>query len=111
MPEVANLEGTILMLETSAETPSADEVKRWVRALGERGVVSAVRAYRIWVRCSPAPWDRRGPRNSSQRRWVHRLRSLARAANVKSVSSTTMSAMISARATCDQNSAGVITPG
>lgn len=42
MPEIANLEGAILMLETSEETPSADEVKRWVRALGERGVLSAI---------------------------------------------------------------------
>jgi muramoyltetrapeptide carboxypeptidase LdcA involved in peptidoglycan recycling len=42
MPAVADLDGTILLLETSEETPSADQVRRWVRALGERGVLGAV---------------------------------------------------------------------
>lgn len=42
MPRLSDLEGTILLLETSEELPSADEVKRWVRALGERGVLGAV---------------------------------------------------------------------
>ena len=42
MPDVSDLEGGILLLETSEELPSADEVKRWVRALGERGVLEAV---------------------------------------------------------------------
>jgi len=42
MPDVADLEGAILLLETSEELPSADSVKRWVRALGERGVLDAV---------------------------------------------------------------------
>jgi muramoyltetrapeptide carboxypeptidase LdcA involved in peptidoglycan recycling len=42
MPSVADLAGTILMLETSEEVPSAAEVKRWVRALGERGVLDVV---------------------------------------------------------------------
>lgn len=42
MPNNADLDGAILMLETSEETPSADEVKRWVRALGERGTLSSV---------------------------------------------------------------------
>jgi muramoyltetrapeptide carboxypeptidase LdcA involved in peptidoglycan recycling len=42
MPAVADLEGAILLLETSEETPSADEVKRWVRALGERGVLESI---------------------------------------------------------------------
>ncbi len=42
MPAVADLEGAILLLETSEETPSADQVKRWVRALGERGVLEAI---------------------------------------------------------------------
>jgi muramoyltetrapeptide carboxypeptidase LdcA involved in peptidoglycan recycling len=41
MPAVADLEGAILLLETSEELPSADVVKRWVRALGERGVLAA----------------------------------------------------------------------
>ncbi len=42
MPAVADLAGAILLLETSEELPPADEVKRWVRALGERGVLEAV---------------------------------------------------------------------
>ncbi|TFD50323.1 LD-carboxypeptidase [Cryobacterium sp. Hh11] len=42
MPDVADLDGAILLLETSEELPNADTVKRWVRALGERGVLNAV---------------------------------------------------------------------
>jgi muramoyltetrapeptide carboxypeptidase LdcA involved in peptidoglycan recycling len=42
MPDVTDLEGAILLLETSEELPTADSVKRWVRALGERGVLDAV---------------------------------------------------------------------
>lgn len=42
MPDVADFDGAILLLETSEELPNADTVKRWVRALGERGVLSAV---------------------------------------------------------------------
>ena len=36
MPAVRDLEGAILLFETSEELPAADEVRRWVRALGER---------------------------------------------------------------------------
>ena len=42
MPDLADLDGAILLLETSEELPNADAVKRWVRALGERGVLEAV---------------------------------------------------------------------
>ncbi|WP_426516981.1 S66 family peptidase [Diaminobutyricibacter sp. McL0618] len=42
LPSLNDLQGTILMLETSEEVPPADWVKRWVRALGERGILSAV---------------------------------------------------------------------
>ena len=42
MPDVVELDGAILLLETSEELPNADSVKRWVRALGERGVLGAV---------------------------------------------------------------------
>jgi muramoyltetrapeptide carboxypeptidase LdcA involved in peptidoglycan recycling len=42
MPEAAKLEGGILLLETSEEVPSADSVRRWVRALGERGILDVV---------------------------------------------------------------------
>lgn len=42
MPPTEELAGAILLLETSELLPSADEVKRWVRALGERGVLAAI---------------------------------------------------------------------
>ncbi|TAM66049.1 MAG: LD-carboxypeptidase [Microbacteriaceae bacterium] len=42
MPETSDLVGSILLLETSEELPAADQVKRWVRALGERGILKAV---------------------------------------------------------------------
>ena len=42
MPRLEDLAGAILLLETSEETPSADEVKRWVRALGERGILGVI---------------------------------------------------------------------
>ena len=42
MPPVAELRGSILLLETSETLPGADEVCRWVRGLGERGVLEAV---------------------------------------------------------------------
>lgn len=41
MPAVGDLDGAILLFETSEELPAADEVKRWVRALGERGILEA----------------------------------------------------------------------
>lgn len=42
LPSVDALRGTILILETSELLAPADWVKRWVRALGERGVLGAV---------------------------------------------------------------------
>lgn len=43
MPDVTDFDGAILLLETGGGTlPSAAEVKRWVRALGERGVLDAI---------------------------------------------------------------------
>ncbi|MBJ2119775.1 LD-carboxypeptidase [Arthrobacter sp. MSA 4-2] len=44
LPAVEDLHGAILLLETSEELPPADRVKRWVRALGERGILDAVDA-------------------------------------------------------------------
>ena len=41
-PPTAALEGAILLLETSEELPSAATVRRWVRSLGERGLLAAV---------------------------------------------------------------------
>lgn len=42
IPDVADLVDTILLLETSEELPSAATVTRWVRALGERGILGAI---------------------------------------------------------------------
>ncbi|MCM0638848.1 S66 family peptidase [Cellulomonas wangsupingiae] len=41
-PPTADLEGAVLLLETSEELPSAQTVQRWVRSLGERGLLAAV---------------------------------------------------------------------
>ncbi len=41
MPAVPDLEGAVLLLETSEELPDAHQVGRWVRALGERGLLEA----------------------------------------------------------------------
>ena len=42
MPKNDDLTGAILLLETSEELPTAQLVRRWVRALGERGTLSVV---------------------------------------------------------------------
>lgn len=42
MPPLEALRGGILILESGGEVPSAVIVKRWMRALGERGVLNAV---------------------------------------------------------------------
>lgn len=41
LPPVRALEGGILLLETSEERPPANWVGRWLRGLGERGILSA----------------------------------------------------------------------
>lgn len=42
LPDVADLAGAILLIETSEERPSAGWVVRWLRGLGERGILGAV---------------------------------------------------------------------
>lgn len=42
MPAVSDLEGAVLLVETSEETPPAPHVRRWIRALGEGGVLGAI---------------------------------------------------------------------
>lgn len=42
LPSTAELEGAILLLETSEDLPPADVVGRWVRSLGEAGILTAV---------------------------------------------------------------------
>ncbi|RNE48514.1 S66 family peptidase [Corynebacterium alimapuense] len=41
MPTISDLEGSIVLFETSEELNSAAQVKGWVRALGERGILAA----------------------------------------------------------------------
>ena len=52
MPPNEELESGVLMLETSEELPSADRVRWWIRALGERGTLAAVSA--VLVSRTPA---------------------------------------------------------
>ena len=42
LPPLAHLRGTILLLESSEEVPPAKLIKRWLRALGERGLLAAM---------------------------------------------------------------------
>ncbi|MGK3948342.1 S66 family peptidase [Microbacterium sp. K2] len=42
LPTTYDLRGGILLLETSEERPSASWVSRWMRGLGERGILDAV---------------------------------------------------------------------
>ncbi|WP_226532428.1 LD-carboxypeptidase [Microbacterium paraoxydans] len=44
LPRAADLEGAVLLLETSEERPSSGWVARWLRGLGERGILAAVAA-------------------------------------------------------------------
>jgi muramoyltetrapeptide carboxypeptidase LdcA involved in peptidoglycan recycling len=42
LPAASDLEDAILLIETSEERPAASWVGRWMRGLGERGILSAV---------------------------------------------------------------------
>lgn len=42
LPPLEALRGSILLLESSEEVPSATLIKRWLRALGERGLLATV---------------------------------------------------------------------
>ncbi len=42
LPSVEALAGAVLLIETSEERPSASWVRRWMRGLGERGILAAV---------------------------------------------------------------------
>ncbi|MFB7251565.1 S66 peptidase family protein [Microbacterium sp. NPDC056234] len=42
LPAASDLEGAILLLETSEERSSAGWVARWLRGLGERGILNAI---------------------------------------------------------------------
>ncbi|MFA4896865.1 MULTISPECIES: S66 peptidase family protein [Microbacterium] len=42
LPAASDLDGAILLLETSEERPPASWVARWLRGLGERGILAAI---------------------------------------------------------------------
>ncbi len=42
LPPNVELRGSILLVETSEERPTADQVNRWLRGLGERGLLASV---------------------------------------------------------------------
>lgn len=42
LPVASDLQGAVLLIETSEERPPASWVGRWMRGLGERGILSAV---------------------------------------------------------------------
>ena len=42
LPSLQQLTGAILLLETSEELPEVAQVRRWVRALGERGLLGVI---------------------------------------------------------------------
>lgn len=44
MPSQSDLAGSLLLLETSEECPSVFQVERWVRGLGERGILEVIAA-------------------------------------------------------------------
>jgi muramoyltetrapeptide carboxypeptidase LdcA involved in peptidoglycan recycling len=72
MPSLKELEGTILILESSEELPPAAWVKRWVRSLGERGVLTAVEGLivarpPVSSREVPLPAEERARRRAAQR--------------------------------------------
>lgn len=58
LPSATELEGAILILETSEVLPPPDFVGRWVRAMGERGYLHAVQALMF---ARPAVDDRSAP--------------------------------------------------
>jgi muramoyltetrapeptide carboxypeptidase LdcA involved in peptidoglycan recycling len=80
MPVTGDLEGAVLLLETSELRPTADQVMRWVRALGERGVLGAVAGVLV---ARPAVSDLHSPVPPAARR--AQLRAAQREAVVEQI--------------------------
>jgi len=66
LPSAAELEGAILLLETSEELPPAPVVGRWVRSLGEAGILSAVEGV-VVARAAASSPDSRPPADERAR--------------------------------------------
>lgn len=67
LPAVDALKGAILLLETSELLPPADWVMRWVRSLGERGVLDAVHG--VLLARTPTSNFERGTTSTESARW------------------------------------------
>ncbi|MFU8849575.1 S66 family peptidase [Micromonospora sp. SL1-18] len=65
VPSVAELAGSVLVFETSNELPTAQEVFRIVRNMGERGLLAAFPAIVVG---RPKAWDFDQPHTPEQRR-------------------------------------------
>lgn len=65
LPALARLEGAILLLETSEERPSAGWVARWLRGLGERGVLGVVAGVLV-ARPPVSDFEVRPPRDEAK---------------------------------------------
>jgi muramoyltetrapeptide carboxypeptidase LdcA involved in peptidoglycan recycling len=65
VPSAAELAGSVLLFETSEELPSATEVFRIVRNMGERGLLAAFPAILVG---RPKAWDFDKPHTPEQRR-------------------------------------------
>jgi len=60
-PGVSDLEGRVLLLETSEERPSVDEVRMGLLAMGERGILEAVDGVIVGRAKARSPWEDREP--------------------------------------------------
>ncbi|PZO62939.1 MAG: LD-carboxypeptidase [Paracoccus denitrificans] len=72
MPTLESLRGCVLILESSEEAPPAVLIKRWMRALGERGVLGVVEA--VVVARPPVSSHDTVPDAESRRRLRHEQR-------------------------------------
>lgn len=68
MPTNEDLDGAILLLETSELLPSADMVRWWVRALGERGTLEAVAAV-LFARSPASALGQTVPDAKTRKEW------------------------------------------
>jgi len=89
LPSNLDLERCILILETSEELPAASQVSRWVRGLGERGILEAISG----VLLARAPASALGkPQPSPEEKAAYRL--AQRSAVVEQVSKYNPDAVI-----------------
>lgn len=80
VPDLGDLDGAILLLETGGDAPSATQVKRWVRALGERGILDVIAGVLV---ARPPVSERRSPVPPASER--SRLRAAQRDAIIEQV--------------------------